>query len=81
MSKDLPRTSHRGYSNPYSIRYAGSQRDRFGVDKRQEIRMMMLDNNDHEDYPENFTGEWYVLAGHLDRVFSFYLFSDGPSSD
>lgn len=62
MSRDLPRTKHRGYEAQYTVRYTGSQRDRFGVDKRQDIRVMMLDNNDNEDYPENFNGEWYVSA-------------------
>lgn len=62
MSKDLPKTSHRGYDSHYSLRYTGSQRDRFGIDKKLAIRSM-LDGNEGEDYPENFTGEWYVPAG------------------
>lgn len=55
---EKPDTAQRGYSSPYSIRFAGSQRDRFPANVRPEIRAMLANDNDQEPYPVGFSGEW-----------------------
>ncbi|KAJ4414663.1 hypothetical protein N0V82_007776 [Gnomoniopsis sp. IMI 355080] len=53
-----PDTAQRGYSSPYTVRFMGSQRDRFPANLRPEIRSMLANDNDREPYPPGFDGEW-----------------------
>lgn len=55
---EKPDTAQRGYSSPYTIRFTGSQRDRFPANLRPEIRSMLANDNDREPYPPGFNGEW-----------------------
>lgn len=55
---EKPDTAQRGYSSPYTIRFTGSQRDRFPANLRHEIRSMLANDNDREPYPVGFNGEW-----------------------
>ncbi|KAF3768916.1 hypothetical protein M406DRAFT_327327 [Cryphonectria parasitica EP155] len=53
----IPDTSERGFLCPYTVQFAGAQRDRF-PGWRHDIRQGMLAGHDLEPYPDNFTGQW-----------------------